>query len=440
MKQMLSFFLCLALLTGFVGCGQTSQSATQAQQATMPTIAVFDPKAPVAPETEPENPEDILAQRRDIVEQHMRYMSTVRWSVDSDVIYSYKGLAAGTADERSTITLRAGRVYQGIPYTHGSGSAYAFLDYAISQDENGVYQLSGLNQEALDGVSRNRMGHQSRVGNDCADMVYWAWAQISPSISFENTIHMTPTYGCLPVGSYTWDEQVIMQSSTAVTCESNGEQTMFAAYAQLQKGDAMVRIVDSGGGHAVMITQVCVVNDGKAINGEQSYVTVLEQTDAAEGKEQTIEDPETGETIYLCEVVDKKWSFAEIFSKGYLPITCKELIDPAPLPEAKVTDSVEKPSLETLYSGVVNANYRISSVTITIWKGEGQPVQQLICHAVETEKFTFRLNRIKDKWEQEVLIGSLDPDKLAPGQYRCTFDCRLSTGEVITFRDFTFTK
>jgi len=439
MKQILSFFLCLALLTGFVGCGQTSQSATQAQQATMPTIAVFDPKAPVAPETEPESPEDILAHRRDVVEQHMRYMSTVRWSVDSDVTYSYKGIVAGVADAESTITLRAGRVYQGIPYTHGSGSAYGFLDYAVSQDENGVYQLSGLNQEALDGVSRSKMGHQSRVGNDCADMVYWAWAQISSSISFENTNHMTPAYGCLPVGDYEWNE-ALMRTSTVPTCQENGMQRMFAAYAQLQKGDAIVRIVDSGGGHAIMIVTTHVEYNGDEIDGEKSYVTILEQGSGPEVEEQTVVDEKTGETIYLCEKTDQERTFATLYQLGYLPITCKELIDPSPLPETEVTDSVEQPSLENLYNGTVTSNYRISSVTITVWNADGQPVQQLVCHAMETEKFTFMLNRIKDKWEQSVLVGNLDINALTPGTYRCTYDCRVSTGEVITFRDFTFTK
>lgn len=49
------------------------------------------------------------------------------------------------------------------------------------------------------------------------------------------------------------------------------------------------------------------------------------------------------------------------------------------------------------------------------------------------------LASFKMDWEQPVLVGKLDVEGLTPGTYRCTYDCRVSTGESFTFRDFTFT-
>ena len=423
MKRRICLLLCGLLLTG---------CAAVTEQEQTPTVSIYTPDAPVAPETEPADAEAILAQRRDVVEQHMRYMSTVRWTVDENVSYSYSGKA------EDTIELYAGYIYQGIPYTHGTGSAYSWLSYATGQDADGVYNLSGLNTAALNGVARSGVGNHSRVGNDCADAVYWAWAQVSPSISFENTNHMTPAFGCIPVGDYDWDANV-MKTSTVPVAEANGKQRMFEAYAQLQKGDGMVHIVNSGGGHAVMIVDTHVERNDEGIDGEKSYVTVLEQTSGNEKNKKSYYDQALGKDVYLCEIVDKQWSFDRIYGKGYLPITCQELIDPSPLPEPTLEDSNKEPTVENMFYSTVTSNYRIASVTVTVSDGQDQPVQQATCNSMEPEFFTFHLSRFRLDAQLDVLVGKIDPAALEPGQYRCTFDCRLSTGKVIRFRDFTFT-
>ena len=427
MKKWICLLLCALLLTG---CGAAQEDET----AQTPTISIYTPDAPVAPETEPADAEAILAQRREVVEQHMRYMSTVRWTVDEDVSYVY----ASNGDTSTTIELKTGRIYQGIPYTHGCGSAYSWLSYATGQDENGVYKLSGMHNAVLNGVARNGVGNCSRVGNDCADCVYWAWAQVSNTISFENTNHMTPVFGCIPVGDYDWDG-TIMFSSTKNVLDANGQQRMFEAYAQLQKGDAMVRIVDSGGGHAVMIVGVHVERNAEGIDGDASYVTVLEQTGGNEKKEKKYFDEELGQDVYLCEIVDKNWSFNTIYEKGYLPITCQELIDPSPLPEPTVEDPTAEPTVDTMFESTITSNYRIASVTVTVSDAQDRPVQQATCNSLELEFFSFKLNRFLSDAQQDLLVGEIDLSALEPGTYTCTFDCRLSTGKVIRFRDFTVT-
>lgn len=437
MKQKISLLLCLVLCITAVGCGKKETAQTPvAEGKEMPTISVFEPDVPVAPETEPENPEDILAHRRDIVEQHMRYMSTLRWSIDENVTYIY----SEDGDPANTVTLVAGYIYQGIPYSHGSGNAYSWLSYATGQDENGTYTLSGLNKAALNGRSRTTVGNSSRVGNDCADTLYWAWGQVSPSISFAQTIYMTPAYGCVLVGDYEWTDTVMRRNSCEVT-EANGKQRMFEAYAQLQKGDGMVHVVsDAVGGHAVMIVDVHVEKTKDRIDGDKSYVTILQQSSGFEKRYDTYFDEAIGQDVHLCETVDVQWSFNYIFDKGYLPVTCKELIDPSPLPEPEVEDNNKEPTVDNMFYSTITSNYRIASVTVTVLDAKDRPVQQATCNSMEQEFFTFALSRFDLDAQRGVLVGDIDPAALEPGQYRCTFDCRLSTGEVITFRDFTFTK
>ena len=143
--------------------------------------------------------------------------------------------------------------------------------------------------------------------------------------------------------------------------------------------------------------------------------------------------------MYLCEVVDKQWSFDTIFGKGYLPITCQELIDPSPLPEPKVEDPNKEPTVDNMFYSIITSNYRIASVTATVLDARDRPVQQATCNSIEQEFFTFNLSRFLLDDQLGVLVGEIDPAALEPGQYRCTFDCRLSTGKVIRFRDFSFT-
>lgn len=426
MKRILCVLLCLLLLAGCSKKEQKNQSAISTQ-------LLFDSNAPVAPKEEPEDPEAILAQRRDVVEGHMRYMGTVRWQVDEEVTYSYKGIVSGNATTQDTITLKPGRIYQGIPYTHGTGSAYNFLDYAVSQNKDGVYQLSGLSVEALDGINRTAEGSRARVGNDCADCVFWAWSQVSSTISFENTNHMTEAYGCVKVGQYDF-YLPIMEDHTKYVCQENGEQTMYAAYAQLQKGDALVYVANNTGGHAIMAVENHVVYQKNGqIDDSKSYITFLEQNAGAEVNQMVAMDG--NDVIFLCEVLDKKMTYRQLYRTGYLPITCKELVDPAPLPEATVTETATAYDKDSLFQSTVTSNYRITSVTVTILDGD-KVVQKATCHASEKEGYNFWLARFTAATEKPVMIGDIDLTKLKSGTYRCIFQCRVSNGEILTFRDF----
>ena len=421
MKKVACLLLCLLLLLSGCSIGK--------RKTYLPAISVYEPDYMTLPDTEPTDPEQVLAWRRDKVEQMMRYICSIRWTVDEDVTYSYAGTMK---DEKTVIKLKAGRVYQGMPYTHGGGSAYSWLSFATEQDENGVYHLSGITKKLLHGSTL------SRIGNDCADAVFWAWSHISSSITFKNTVHMTEQYGCLKVGDYECNYPSF-SSSTVPVCEQNGQQRMFAAYAQLQKADAMVHIEDADGGHAVMITEVHVEYDGDEIDGKNSYVKILDQGPVAEIEQLSKYDPELDERVYLCEMVDKKRSFNEIYQTGYLPVTCKELIDPSPREEVRIEDPATELTAENMFKQRITATYRISSVTVNITDAKGNLVQTATCFGQQREMYSLNLQHFTSGFEEELMLGKVDIDQLPKGSYNCTFTCRVSTGDSIQFRNFDFT-
>lgn len=379
-----------------------------------------------------EDSDAVLQTRRDTAEAHMRHMMSVLWQVDEDISYSTHVNSMGPEQDEAdrVIHLEAGKLYSGMPYTHGSAGAETFLSFG-KQDENGVYQMEGLTRELISGGGGTKPNNMARLSNDCADAVYWAWARIGDSFSFTMTQNMTASRGCLPVGSYTTEDNTYKK--TKDIAKSNGEAVMYAAYACLQKADAVVTY--NGSGHAMMVASVFVAEGN---DPEESYVLVHEQFTSNYKNQVTYVDETTGQTVYCLGGVDRKYTFADLYKKGYLPVTIKELTDPAPVAKAEVTDSLKAWDAASVTAGTLTSMAKLASVTVTVTDAAGEVVQQAICFTKESEHIMFSMTSFEDADAAAVLQGSLDVKQLAAGTYNCKTQCLLGTGETVTVRDFDF--
>lgn len=384
--------------------------------------------------------EQILLDRRQIVLDEMHNMMSFLWSVDEDITYSITNYSKGIEndDEDDLVTLKAGRIYKGLPYTHGCGTSFDFQAFATEKDEKGVYRISGMTEAALTGEDTFEENIRARVGNDCSEAVFWAWSMVSSSVNFKATNQMTASHGCIQVGEYTCNP-VKLAKTKEVTAE-NGAQTMYEAYAQLQPADALVHndVATKGGAHAILVDKVVVErnNDGTP-DYSRSYAVVTHQTAANLGRGEHYFDQELGEEVYLFGRVEDIFSFEKLFESGYLPMTCKEFINPAPLEEPTVRDSIVNHNIENITQGVFSSAYAVSNVTITVTDENGDQVRKCTAFATESELKAFDLRHFNDI--EEVKAGELDLEGLEPGTYRCVHICRLSTGDEIPVRDFAFT-
>ena len=443
MKKIVVMLLAVLMLAGCAKQPATTATTvpTETQAATEQTEPT-ETTAPVVllPEVETPVPvvntvtineagltdEEILAQRRDIVEAEMRNMMGMLWTPAKDITYK-------SGEEYRT--LKAGRIYRGMPYSHGAGSGYSWMMFAKGEDENGVYTFD------IDGkYLTSGDGHVAIISNDCADALFWSWAQVSSTIDFTLTQNMSTFTGCIKVGDYKWDDMGKFDGSTKPIVQENGEQTMFKAYAQMQKGDGMVLYTKSSGGHAVMVCESVVVMDGDKIDGEKSYVRILEQISSSLDAEETYYEAQVDKTCYKACGYDSIWTYNTIYKKGYLPVTCKELIDPAPLAEQKAEDSVTEHTEKTMFRGQVTSNYRISHATYTIYDAEDRAVQQMTCFGMDDTMFVMDLYRFNDFTELDRAQGFLDLDSLPAGTYKCVLTCQISTGSVFEVRNFEITK
>ena len=428
MKKLIACLLLSVLL--LTACTETTNTTVaETTEAAVLLPEVCDP-VPVAQmvtvHEEGLTDEEILTQRRDIVEAEMRHMMGMLWTPAEDITYK-------SGEEYRT--LKAGRIYRGMPYSHGSGSGYSWLQFAKDQDANGVYTVS------IDGkYLTSGDGHVAIISNDCADALFWSWAKVSNSIDFTLTQNMSSFTGCVKVGDYQWDDMGKFDGSTKPILQENGEQVMFKAYGQLQKGDGMVLYTKSSGGHAVMVCESVVVMDGDQIDGEKSYVRILEQISSNLDDEVTYYEAQLDRECYAACGYDSIWTFNTIYKKGYLPITCKELIDPAPLAQQKVEDSVTEHTEETMFRGQLTSNYRISHMTYTIYDAEGRAVQQMTCFGQDKSMFVIDLYRFNDFTELDRAQGALDLDSLPAGTYKCVLTCQISTGSIVEVRNFEITR
>lgn len=427
MKKLIAFLLAMLLLTGCTQNPAPTEPVETQHAVQLPEVTDPVPVAKLVKLNEEGlTDEEILAQRRDTVEAQMRHMMGMLWTPAEDITYRHNDY---------DFTLQKGRVYRGMPYSHGSGSGYSWLQYATGQDENGVYTIS-IDGKLLTGES----GQEARISNDCADAVFWAWASVANSITFPYTQKMSTFTGCIKVGDYQWDDMGKFDGSTKPILQANGEQVMFKAFGQLQKGDGMVLYTKSSGGHAVMVCESVVVMDGDRIDGEKSYVRILEQESAGLNAEETYYEALIDGKCYVACGYDEIWTFNTIYNKGYLPITCKELIDPAPLQEQKVEDSITDPSEENMFRGQLTANYRISHATYTVYDAQGSAVRQLTCFGREESMFKMDMYRFNDILEMEYAQGSLDLESLPGGTYKCVLTCQISTGSIFEVRSFDITR
>lgn len=425
-KRLLSFALALGLIGSLIGCGQGQEDSTPSTVETTAPTSFMDRELTAEEQA-------ILQERRDIAEAYMRESLSVLWTTNENLIYSLDS----QRDNGLKLYIIEGRIYQGVPYSYAVGTQDSFLEYAGEPDKDGVYTISGLEATAL-----NYESYGGRVGNDCSAVVTNAWSQIGTSFDSSRSCEMSEMHGVIPLGDYTFNPTINESNgnitNTSVCTIHNGALTMYNAYALLQKGDAIFYVEDSGTNHSRMVVDVNVVYAGDVIDGTKSTVTVLEQTRKFFNKQNSYIHEELNKEVFKIGGIDEVYTFAQLFSGTYLPVTIREFHDPSPVDEPWIKDSLENPSKDNLFTGNITSNWYIDCVTVTIADEAGNTVQEVTGRARRRYNKNFQMERFVTE-KPGACLGSVDLSKLSAGNYKCTVTARLTTGDKFTVRTFDFT-
>lgn len=427
MKRIFALLLLLSLLLPLAACSsgitpmEETETKTEAESQT-------EPERVLTPEEQ-----KILADRRELAADYMHQMASVLWRCDEEIVYTIKSGVSPDQVKNGKgspvkLTLQKGRLYQGLPYTYAGNGIPSFSDFYSATDDKGISTVSGMVWQDLSGGFQEAI-----VGNDCSTAVMQAWGQIGAnSFTVTNTQYMTEGQGYLPVGPYKVAKNELY--STTGDCVRNGYKVMYASYAKLQKADAVVQR-NNGAGHAMFVTSVHAVPMDDSFDPNQSYITVTHQTRGKYSKEAKYYSEELGEDVYYWYGIDDKYTFAQLFKSGYLPITCKELIDPAPLKELQVTFTPEQGSPDELLTGTITSTHLMEKITAEIKAADGRVLQSIFTYPTRRAKNEFSCKALTEKGK-----GKIDPSVLPKGSYTFTVTVLLSDGTTATPRELAFTR
>lgn len=284
-----------------------------------------------------------LALRQKVVD-YAYQMATYRWYPSKTIKYT-----DACSGGRHAQTYEAGKVYFGMPYAHKNSSFAKFLS---NLDENRV---------TVDSLTADITGLQ-QLGNDCADLVYWAWSQVEADLKYTLTNDAICVNGVLPVGDYNVNSIV----ATSDICSHNGKQVMYEAYAKLQMGDA---VLYAPGGHMRLVAEAAYVfrNADGSIDPNKSYIVTHEQGAGCTNLDST---------RTTCKV-NGKYTFSTLFSGDYIPVTM-EAYAKGEADVLTATISNKKLDKSGVGSGIITANYRPDKVTLRIEDSKGNTVLELV--------------------------------------------------------------
>ena len=368
------------------------------------------------------------AELRDRVVEEMRRMGTIEWKVDRELTHSCSCSYAGCY---TTYTPKY--IYVGLPYNHYA-SPYEQAAYFV--DENGYAKDWAFEMD-------DRGGYDMYIGSDCSASVQLAWWTVSNSSEFFRTGGMLPSLGlgCLPVGDYEWD--FYLEGSGGYKTEytnkmtiATGEQRMYEAYGEMRRGDAIMYQIEAGGHARLCSSDAVVVRDDQGnINPEFSYVLMHEQgagfTDESTGFKTTWR-------------IDYKYTFANLYYDGAIPVTCEELKSGEMEPvECELVNGAS--GYAGMFSGEVKSNYQINAVILTIKDSAGnvafeRPYYPSVERGSDYGTYHHKARGLNLKVEMASFATILQDAQFQKGEtYSYTVVASLATGDQFELRNDTFT-
>ena len=346
-----------------------------------------------------------VEERRKLCVDFFRFSQTFAWTPDEDHDFTYT-LSGKTTKK----TVEQGTVYGGLPYMRGTGNVYRIMEFY--DPETGVVDME------------KAAANQLYFGNQCSIGASWGWARVVNSANYQWTSGMVASKGFLPVGEYTYDLSLprfgSSQTITTEICIKNGEQTMFRSYACLKPADGLVSYTTAG--HVIMCSSdpVVVKNADGTIDGEKSYITVIDQDTGWVEKKQS-----DGSSFMVQGSVDDKITFAKLFKGSYVPFTFPELLGTDPVEEVSCKVNIEGDSVKrnNLPNVTVTSNYYISDVHLYVYNEAGEEVAHKASRVSSAGRTEHTLG---------TSVGVSSLKKFADGKHRVKITCQLGYGTCPT--------
>jgi len=331
---------------------------------------------------------------RDIVYNYMYAMSQIEWKATKGWNTHWKV----QGDFGVNITYEEGKTYYGIPYSNTKCGLSVFENFVI----DGTFTPNSEYYEEL-------------IGNHCSSSMGLAYQQIidlpysgglKENSARRGLIKLAAPLEIPPSRTENNPDDWISETVTA----HNGVDKLYEAYASLDKGDILYKMID-GSGHTRMVSKVEV---NKTVAGKiipsRSFVYCLEQTNAwADNKRES--------TWFI----DRKYSFETLNSTNFTPFTLcifheenPKIYDAYIMMKGKNTPE----TIKKMLAGTIESTFPLNYVRATITDADGKIVS-------EAFKYDFTKNykvNIRD------MTYTLNADKLPTGTYTFNLKAGIARG------------
>lgn len=434
MKKLIALLLCLATVFSMFGC--TAQETPETTELGPEVVEkkdysryaniVHDPKTwyenfmalPIANENMTSD------ELRQLCVDAFKANLSFHWTPNEQIVYTYELL-----DRYSDVVLPVGIAYSGLFYATGitntsRGNIFKMLNYY--DHETGVVDIEAMGN--IDIVISN-------LSSACAAGAQQAWNRISGShgIKGMSTYNMYDA-NCVPVGPYTYEpadynNNFGSRTASDAIIAKNGNNVMYESLALMLPADGLY---SSSSWHVMMCSSkpVVVRLENGQINPFESYMLVCEQGAGGTKNDSYNQDQPNGVPIRMLGTIDKKYTFDELISKGYIPFTIKEFIgeDPIEPGEAflgknnKKTEAADM-SLDQLNAQTVYTNYNLCTMKIKVKAPDG----------TELVSYAPMVNSSYNSYDYP-MMGLLYTDRLIPyanGKNTIHIYAQLANGELI---------
>ena len=378
-----------------------------------------------------------VEEMRDLCVDFFVYSKSVLWT--PNVSLDFIKNSNGAEDSMSQ-----GTVYGGLPYISlGTGNVYRMMDYI--DETTGLMDMKKA-LPALGTKDRLEVSDMRYFGNQCANAAFLGWGRVINSVYYNRTYHMVPANGYIFLGDVEFDRTITRWTTTYTTsavCQDNGEQVLYAAYAQVKKADGLVYYTSAG--HTIMAMEDAhvVYNSDGTINGTESYLIYAEQ-----GQSWKDATNASGEAFQRKNGVGTKKTFKQIFDISYIPFTYQEFLGADLVEETEVSlvngsttlvggtisetnrsfvatkSGPDTLSWDTLFASKITSNYAIADVYIVVTGAGGNEIYK---HAVRA---TVTGDQELELVEEGSNVSTWNTRNLVPGRtYNVSIEVQLFTGE-----------
>ena len=435
MKKLIALILSILIVFSMVACGNTEAppettelgpEVVEKKDYSRYANIVADPKTwyeefmalPIA------NENMTTDELRQLCVDAFKANLSFHWTPNKEISYTYELL-----DRYSDVVLPVGIAYSGLFYATGipntsRGNIFKMLNYY--DHETGVVDIEAMGN--IDIIISN-------LSSACAAGAQQAWNRVSGTHGIKNMgSYCMYNANIVPVGPYTYQQADYNYKFSSRTASNeiiakNGNEVMYESLALMLPADGLY---SSSSWHVMMCSSVPVVvrQPNGQINPFESYMLVCEQGAGGTKNDSYNQDQPNGVAIRMLGTIDKKYTFNDLISKGYIPFTLKEFIGEEPVEpgEAWIGKNEKKTettdlSVEQLQSYTAYTNYALCTIKIKVKSPDGT---DLVSYAPMVNSSFTSYNY--------PLMGLIYTDRVAPyanGKNTLHIYVQLANGELI---------